>query len=45
MTAFVLIQTKPHAFVAQVDAILNENDELRFDLPNVTAPTLVITGS
>jgi pimeloyl-ACP methyl ester carboxylesterase len=40
-----LIKTKPHAFVAQVDAILDATDELRFELPNVTAPTLVITGS
>jgi 3-oxoadipate enol-lactonase len=40
-----LIKTKPHAFVAQVDAILDATDELRFELPNVAAPTLVITGS
>jgi 3-oxoadipate enol-lactonase len=43
--ARVLVQTKPHAFVAQVDAILDASDELRFALPQVTAPTLVITGS
>ncbi len=43
--ARVLVQTKPHAFVAQVDAILNASDELRFALPRVTAPTLVVTGS
>jgi 3-oxoadipate enol-lactonase len=43
--ARVLVQTKPHAFVAQVDAILAATDELRFELPNITAPTLVITGS
>lgn len=43
--ARVLVQTKPHAFVAQVDAILNAPDALRFELPNVTAPTLIITGS
>jgi 3-oxoadipate enol-lactonase len=43
--ARVLVQTKPHAFVAQVDAILNASDELRFALPQVKAPTLVITGS
>lgn len=43
--ARVLIQTKPHAFIAQVDAILDASDELRFQLPSVTAPTLVITGS
>jgi 3-oxoadipate enol-lactonase len=43
--ARVLVQTKPHAFVAQIDAILNASDELRFVLPQVTAPTLVVTGS
>jgi 3-oxoadipate enol-lactonase len=43
--ARVLVQTKPHAFVAQVGAILDASDELRFALPQVTAPTLVITGS
>ena len=43
--ARVLVQTKPHAFVAQVDAILDASDELRFELPQVTAPTLVVTGS
>jgi pimeloyl-ACP methyl ester carboxylesterase len=43
--ARVLMQTQPHAFVAQVDAILDAPDELRNLLPTVTAPTLVITGS
>jgi 3-oxoadipate enol-lactonase len=43
--ARVLVQTKPHAFAAQVGAILAASDELRFELPKVTAPTLVITGS
>ena len=43
--ARVLVQTKPHAFIAQVDAILDASDELRFELPKVKAPTLVITGS
>jgi 3-oxoadipate enol-lactonase len=43
--ARVLVQTKPHAFVAQVDAILDASDELRFALPQVQAPTLVVTGS
>ena len=43
--ARVLVQTKPHAFVAQVDAILDASDHLRFALGHVTAPTLVITGS
>jgi 3-oxoadipate enol-lactonase len=43
--ARVLVQTKPHAFVAQIDAILDASDELRFSLPEVKAPTLVVTGS
>lgn len=43
--ARVLVQTKPHAFVAQVDAILDASDELRFALPAVKTPTLIITGS
>jgi 3-oxoadipate enol-lactonase len=43
--ARVLMQTQPHAFAAQVDAILAASDELRNELPAVTAPTLVITGS
>jgi pimeloyl-ACP methyl ester carboxylesterase len=43
--ARVLVQTKPHAFIAQVDAILDASDPLRFALSNITAPTLVITGS
>ena len=43
--ARVLVQTKPHVFVAQVDAILQASDELRFELPRVKSPTLVITGS
>jgi 3-oxoadipate enol-lactonase len=43
--ARVLVQTKPHAFVAQVDAILDASDRLRFALSHITAPTLVITGS
>jgi 3-oxoadipate enol-lactonase len=43
--ARVLVQTKPHAFASQVAAILDASDELRFELPKVTAPTLVITGS
>jgi 3-oxoadipate enol-lactonase len=43
--ARVLMQTQPHAFASQVDAILAASDELRNELPAVTAPTLVITGS
>jgi 3-oxoadipate enol-lactonase len=43
--ARVLVQAKPTGFVAQIGAILAASDELREFLPNVTAPTLVITGS
>jgi len=43
--ARVLIQTKPEAFAAQVDAILAMSDDMRGELGSITAPTLVITGS
>lgn len=43
--ARVLVQTKPHAFAAQVDAILAMPDDMRDELHTITAPTLVITGS
>jgi 3-oxoadipate enol-lactonase len=43
--ARVLLQTKPHAFAAQVDAILAMPDDMRLELHTITAPTLVITGS
>jgi pimeloyl-ACP methyl ester carboxylesterase len=43
--ARVLIQTKPEAFAAQVDAILAMSDDMRGELESITAPTLVITGS
>jgi pimeloyl-ACP methyl ester carboxylesterase len=43
--ARVLVQTKPEAFAAQVDAILAMPDDMRNELHSITAPTLVITGS
>ena len=43
--ARVLVQTKPQAFAAQVDAILAMPDDMRNELHTITAPTLVITGS
>jgi 3-oxoadipate enol-lactonase len=43
--ARVLIQIKPEAFAAQVDAILAMSDDMRGELHSITAPTLVITGS
>jgi 3-oxoadipate enol-lactonase len=35
----------PDAFVAQVRAILDMNDELRAELPSIAVPTLVLVGS
>ncbi|MFM7224189.1 MAG: alpha/beta fold hydrolase [Actinomycetota bacterium] len=43
--ARVLVQTPPHAFAAQIDAILAAPEALRDELVAITAPTLVITGS
>ena len=43
--ARVLVQTPPHAFAAQIDAILAAPEELRDELGKISVPTLVITGS
>jgi len=40
-----LAQAPPDSFAAQVQAILDAPDELRFELATVDAPALVITGS
>jgi 3-oxoadipate enol-lactonase len=45
LMARILLQATPEAFAAQVDAILNADDDLRFELAGVRAPSLVITGS
>lgn len=45
LMARVLLQASPEAFVAQVDAILDAPDDVRFELCRVSVPTLVITGS
>jgi 3-oxoadipate enol-lactonase len=45
LMARILLQAPPENFVAQVQAILDASDELRFELEGVRAPTLVITGS
>jgi 3-oxoadipate enol-lactonase len=45
LLARILLQQPRETFVAQVQAILDASDELRFELKHVTAPTLVITGS
>lgn len=41
----LVMQGDPEHFAAQVDAILALHDDLRFELADVRAPTLVITGS
>jgi 3-oxoadipate enol-lactonase len=45
LIARLLLQANPENFAAQVQAILDVSDDLRFELPGVTAPTLVLTGS
>jgi len=45
LLARIVLQQPRETFVAQVQAILDASDELRFELQHVTAPTLVITGS
>lgn len=39
------LSTPAEAFVAQVDAILDLSDEIRFELEGVAVPTLVLVGS
>ena len=41
----LVMQGDPEHFAAQVDAILAMHDDLRYELADVKAPTLVITGS
>jgi len=41
----LVMQGDPEHFAAQVDAILAMHDDLRFELADVRAPTLVLTGS
>jgi len=45
LLARIVLQAPPEPFVAQIRAILDMADELRFELGNVRARTLVITGS
>jgi pimeloyl-ACP methyl ester carboxylesterase len=40
-----MLQQPAEPFAAQVAAILNASDDLRFELQHVRVPTLVITGS
>jgi 3-oxoadipate enol-lactonase len=41
----LVMSGSPEPFVAQVDAILAMSDDMRFELPSIRVPTLVITGS
>jgi 3-oxoadipate enol-lactonase len=43
--ARIVLHADPAGFAAQVHAILDAPDELRFELHHVRVPTLVITGS
>ncbi len=43
--ARILLHSDPTGFAAQVDAILDAPDELRFELRHLRVPALVITGS
>ncbi len=45
LMARLLLQAPPASFAAQVHAILDAPDQLRFELAQVRAPALVITGS
>jgi 3-oxoadipate enol-lactonase len=45
LMARLLMQASPENFVAQVRAILDVDDSLRFELEGVRAPALVITGT
>jgi 3-oxoadipate enol-lactonase len=45
LLARIVLQATPENFAAQVQAILDMDDDLRFELRSVLAPTLVITGS
>lgn len=45
LLARVVLAQPPEPFIAQVQAILEASDELRFELRHVQVPTLVITGS
>jgi 3-oxoadipate enol-lactonase len=45
LMARVLLQATPEAFAAQVQAILDAPDDVRFELSRVQVPALVITGS
>ena len=39
------LRVPPHAFAAQVRAILEMDDDVRFALPSIAVPTLVVVGN
>jgi 3-oxoadipate enol-lactonase len=43
--ARIVLQQPPEPFVAQINAILDASDDVRFALADVRVPTLIITGS
>jgi pimeloyl-ACP methyl ester carboxylesterase len=45
LMARILLQATPENFVAQVQAILDVDDDVRFELDAIRVPTLVITGT
>ena len=45
LLARVVVSQPAHGFAAQVQAILDAPDELRFELGSVACPTLVVVGS
>lgn len=45
MLGSMALSAPASSFVAQVDAILAQDDDVRFELSKVTAPTLVLVGS
>jgi pimeloyl-ACP methyl ester carboxylesterase len=45
LLARIVHQQPPEPFIAQVGAILDASDDLRFELAGVKVPTLVLTGS
>ncbi|MCU1458035.1 MAG: putative hydrolase [Actinomycetia bacterium] len=43
--AHIVLSSPPEPFIAQVEAVLAEPDEKRFELRGVRVPTLIVTGS
>lgn len=43
--AHIVLSSPPEPFIAQVEAVLAEPDELRFELRGLRMPTLIVTGS